>query len=105
MLKVKKNNFKDLLIVEGVSHSDNRGYLREVLVEKIIKRKFKFHIVSKSKKNVIRGLHFQYNKPQGKYISVVKGKIFDVSVDLRKGSKTFGKSFSNTKLTTRGTRI
>jgi dTDP-4-dehydrorhamnose 3,5-epimerase len=96
MLKVKKNNFKDLLIVEGVSHLDNRGYLREILIEKIIKKKFKFHIVSKSKKNVIRGLHFQYNKPQGKYISVVKGKIFDVSVDLRKGSKTFGKSFSIT---------
>ena len=47
-----------------------------------------------SKKNVLRGLHFQNNKPQGKYISVLKGKILDVAVDLRKKSKSFGKTFS-----------
>ena len=46
-----------------------------------------------SKKNVIRGLHFQIKKPQGKFISVIKGKIVDVAVDLRKNSKTFGKTF------------
>ena len=46
-----------------------------------------------SKKNVIRGLHFQIKKPQGKFISVIKGKIVDVAVDLRKNSKTFGKHF------------
>jgi dTDP-4-dehydrorhamnose 3,5-epimerase len=44
----------------------------------------------------MRGLHFQYKKPQGKFISVIKGKIFDVAVDLRKNSKTFGKSFKIT---------
>ena len=46
-----------------------------------------------SKKNVIRGLHYQKRKPQGKFISVIKGKIFDVAVDLRKGSKTYGKHY------------
>ncbi len=93
-MKLKKTKFKDLVIIEGISHKDQRGYLREVLLERVIKKKFNFFIASKSKKNVLRGLHFQKNKPQGKYISVMKGKIFDVTVDLRKKSKTFGKSFS-----------
>ena len=47
--------------------------------------------MSFSKKNVVRGLHIQTKNPQGKYISVIKGKIFDVVVDLRKDSKTYGK--------------
>ena len=94
MIKLKKNKFKDLIIVEGVQFHDQRGYLREVLIEKKIKKKFKFQIVSKSKKNVLRGLHYQKNKPQGKFISVIKGKIYDVAVDLRKNSKTYGKHFS-----------
>ena len=96
MLIIKKNKFKDLLVVQGLSHKDSRGYLRELLLEKSIKKKFKFHIISRSKGNVLRGLHFQYKKPQGKFVSVLKGKIFDVSVDLRKNSKTFGKSFKIT---------
>ena len=50
--------------------------------------------MSYSKKNVLRGIHMQTKNPQGKFISVLKGKIFDVSVDLRKNSKTFGKYFS-----------
>ena len=94
MLKIKKTKFKGLLLIEGNSHKDNRGYLREILIEKQIKQKFKFQIVSKSRDNVLRGLHFQYKKPQAKFISVIKGKIFDVAVDLRKNSKTFGKKFS-----------
>ena len=93
MFKIKKTKFKDLLVVSGMFHGDTRGYLREFLIEKIIKKKFKFHLVSKSKKNVLRGLHYQLNKMQGKYISVIKGKIFDVAVDMRKNSKTYGKSF------------
>ena len=50
--------------------------------------------MSYSKKNVIRGLHIQRKKPQGKFISVIKGKILDVAVDLRKYSNTYGKYFS-----------
>ena len=52
--------------------------------------------MSYSKKNVIRGLHIQTKDSQGKFISVIKGKIFDVAVDLRKNSKTFGKSYTCT---------
>ena len=56
--------------------------------------KFKFQIISKSKKNVLRGLHMQKKNQQGKYLSVIKGKILDVVVDCRIKSKTFGKVFS-----------
>ena len=89
MLKLKKNKFKGLLVFNKELHKDQRGHLRELLVEKEIKKKFKFHIVSKSKKYVLRGLHFQYKKPQGKYVSVVKGKILDAVVDLRKNSISY----------------
>jgi len=94
MLKVKTTKFNDLLVIQGESYHDKRGYLRELLLEKIIKKKFKFHIISVSKKGVLRGLHFQTKKPQGKYVSVIKGKILDVAVDIRKKSKTFGKKYS-----------
>ena len=93
-MKIKKTKFKDLLIIKGKTFKDQRGFLREIISEKLINKKFKFHITSKSKKNVIRGLHFQLKKPQGKFISIIKGKVFDVVVDIRKNSKTFGKSFS-----------
>ena len=93
-MKIKKTKFKNLIILKGVKHKDNRGYLRELVLEKLIKENFKFQILSVSKKNVLRGLHFQVKKPQGKLISVLKGEIFDVTVDLRKNSKTFGKYFS-----------
>ena len=94
MFSISKTKIKNLLVVDGKQYSDNRGYLRELVSEKKIGSNFKFTIVSKSKKNVLRGLHFQNNKSQGKYISVLKGKILDVAVDLRKNSKTFGKYFS-----------
>ena len=93
-MKIKKTKFKNLVISKGVKHKDNRGYLRELVLEKLIKENFKFQILSVSKKNVLRGLHFQVKQPQGKLISVLKGEIFDVTVDLRKHSKTFGKYFS-----------
>ena len=95
-MKIKKTKFKDLVILIGIKHQDKRGYLRELVLEKLIKKKFKFQITSVSKKNVLRGLHYQIKKPQGKLISVIKGEVFDVAVDLRKNSKTFGKHFSIT---------
>ena len=92
-MKIIKTRIKGLLVVKNKKFSDSRGYFREVLLEKIIKRKFKFNVVSKSRKNVIRGLHFQKEKPQAKFISVIKGKIIDVAVDIRKNSNTYGKHF------------
>ncbi len=91
---IKKTKFKDLVLIDNVSFKDNRGYFRELLKEKDLNRKFPFLVMSFSKKNVIRGLHLQTKNSQGKFISVIKGKIFDVVVDLRKRSKTYGKSFS-----------
>ena len=91
---IKKTKFKDLTVCINRPHKDYRGYLKELLKEKNIRKKFVFSILSFSKKNVIRGLHIQTKKSQGKYVSVLKGKIFDVAVDLRKNSKTFGKYFN-----------
>ena len=92
-MKILKTPFKDLLIIKSKQYYDDRGYFRELLREINVKQKFVFNIVSFSKKNVIRGLHYQSKKPQGKFISVVKGKILDVAVDLRKKSKTYGKHY------------
>ena len=92
-MKKIKTKFKDLLILKSKNHIDKRGYFRELLLEKLIKYKLKFYAISKSKKNVIRGLHFQKKNPQGKFLSVLKGKIFDVALDCRPKSKTFGKHF------------
>ena len=92
-MKIIKTKFKELLIYESKNFIDNRGYFRELSIEKIVKKKLVFTVVSKSKKNVLRGLHMQKNNMQGKYLSVVKGKILDVVVDCRKNSKTFGKNY------------
>ncbi len=92
---IKSTKFKDLKIISSPVHKDNRGYFREVFKKKFFsKKKFVFTCISSSKKNVLRGMHFQKNFPQGKYLSVLKGEIFDVALDLRKKSKTFGKYFS-----------
>ena len=92
-MKIIKTKFKELLTSESKNFIDNRGYFRESSIEKIVKKKLVFTVVSKSKKNVLRGLHMQKNNMQGKYLSVVKGKILDVVVDCRKNSKTFGKNY------------
>ena len=88
-----KTKFKNLFIINGKKFSDKRGHFRELLKENKTNNKFPFIVASFSKKNVIRGLHIQLKKSQGKYISVLKGKIFDVAVDLRKKSNTYGKYF------------
>ncbi len=92
-MKITKTKFNKLLIYQGINFSDKRGEFRELIVQKRLKDKIIFTVCSKSKKNVLRGLHMQKNKMQGKFISVIKGKILDVVVDCRKNSKTFGKSF------------
>ena len=92
-MKILKTPFKDLLIIKNQKFIDSRGYFREVLVEKNIKKRFPFNVVSVSKKNVIRGFHYQEKNSQGKFISVIKGKILDVVIDIRKNSKTFGQYY------------
>ena len=91
---IKKTRFRKLIINTNLIHKDKRGYFKEILLEKKIKSRFPFLVMSYSNKNVLRGLHLQTSNPQGKYVSVIKGKIFYVCVDLRKNSKTFGKYYS-----------
>ena len=93
-MKIIKTQFKDLIVYNGKSFKDHRGFFREIFLKKGIKKELPFFCLSYSKKHILRGLHIQTKNPQGKYISVVKGKIFDVAVDLRKGSPTYGKYFS-----------
>jgi dTDP-4-dehydrorhamnose 3,5-epimerase len=88
-----KTKFKDLLIVKQKENKDNRGGLRETFNNKILKKKFIFEYCTTSRKNVLRGFHFQTKFKQSKYVNVVKGKILDVVIDLRRKSKTFGKTF------------
>ena len=92
-MKKIKTNIKGLIILKGKTFYDARGFLRETFKKKIIKKNLIFTIISKSNKNVLRGLHLQTKNAQDKYISVLKGKILDIAVDLRKNSKTFGKHF------------
>jgi dTDP-4-dehydrorhamnose 3,5-epimerase len=91
-----KTKFKDLFIIQNKSFKDNRGYFKEIIREEKINKRFPFLVMSFSKKNVIRGLHLQKKNSQGKFVSVIKGKIFDVAVDLRKNSKTFGQYYQCT---------
>tara|TARA_B100000686_G_C16194022_1_gene667248 strand:- start:106 stop:630 length:525 start_codon:yes stop_codon:yes gene_type:complete len=91
-----KTNFKDLIIYKNKSFVDKRGHFKELLKEKHFKKKFPFTVMSFSKKNVIRGLHIQTKKKQGKYVSVIKGRVLDIALDLRKNSKTFGKYYTCT---------
>ena len=93
-MKIKKVNISGLKIIKTKMFFDNRGFFKEVFKNNLIKKNFKFDVMSSSKKNVIRGLHIQTKKPQAKVITVVLGKIMDVAVDLRKNSKTFGKYYS-----------
>ena len=92
-MKIIKTKFKDLLIIKQKNNSDKRGSLRETFNKKILKKNFVFEYCTTSKKNALRGFHFQYKFQQAKYVNVLKGKILDCVIDLRKNSKTFGKVF------------
>lgn len=91
-----KTDINGLTIIEPKLYGDTRGYFMESynkqdFVEGGILVDFVQDNESKSKKGVLRGLHFQYKYPQGKLVRVTKGEVFDVAVDMRVGSKTFKK--------------
>tara|TARA_B110000858_G_scaffold159310_1_gene182854 strand:+ start:88 stop:615 length:528 start_codon:yes stop_codon:yes gene_type:complete len=91
-MKVIKSKISGLKIIKSKIFKDKRGFLKEVFMQKIIKKEnFIFDIMSRSKKNTLRGLHIQLKKKQAKLITVTEGNIYDVAVDLRPKSKTFGK--------------
>ena len=90
-MKIIKTKFKDLKIIKHNNFADKRGFLKFTYNKKIINwDNFIFDYIAYSKKNVFRGFHFQYKNQQAKLISVIKGKVLDCVVDLRKNSKTFG---------------
>ena len=89
-------SIKGVYVIEPTVFGDNRGYFMETYSKKDfeeigIKEEFVQDNQSKSKKGVLRGLHFQTENTQGKLVRVIKGNVFDVAVDLRRNSKTFGK--------------
>tara|TARA_Y100000389_G_scaffold204076_1_gene254845 strand:- start:2148 stop:2675 length:528 start_codon:yes stop_codon:yes gene_type:complete len=94
-MKLLKTKISGPKIIKSKIFKDSRGYLKETFRNNLIKNlDFPFDVMSSSKKRVLRGLHIQIKNSQAKIITVTYGKIFDVAVDLRKKSKTFGKYVS-----------
>ena len=95
----KSTNLQDCYLIEPKVYSDERGYFYESFhserYKKITNQKYDFNQdnISFSKKNVLRGLHFQITKPQAKLVSVLKGEVYDVAVDLRADSPSYGNWF------------
>jgi dTDP-4-dehydrorhamnose 3,5-epimerase len=99
-IKVEKNvgGIEGLCIIEPSVHGDNRGYFMETYSQRDMEEAginiiFVQDNQSSSTKGVLRGLHFQKQYPQTKLVRVIKGSVFDVAVDLRSGSSTYGKAF------------
>ena len=95
------NGIEGLKVIEPAVFGDARGYFMETYNQKDMEEagltmQFVQDNQSASKKGVLRGLHFQLNYPQDKLVRVVNGEVFDVAVDLREGSETFGKWFGVT---------
>ena len=94
--KFTKTDIEGVFIIEPKVFDDNRGYFMETYNENEFKEAGLNYVFvqdnqSKSKAGVLRGLHFQKTHPQAKLVRVLEGEVFDVAVDLRKGSKTYGK--------------
>lgn len=91
-----ETSIKDVYVIDVKKYGDNRGYFMETYKEKDFKEAgLNYDFVqdnqSKSKKGVLRGLHFQKTFPQAKLVRCLEGEVFDVCVDLRKDSSTYGK--------------
>ena len=95
--KLKRLEIPEVILVESKAFSDERGFFMEGFKESEfstngIKAKFVQDNYSHSTKGVLRGLHYQINpKPQAKLVIAITGEIFDIAVDIRKGSSTYGK--------------
>ena len=100
-ITVTKAPIEGLYIIEPTKHGDSRGYFMETynfndMKEAGLDMIFVQDNQSRSRKGVLRGLHFQKQYPQGKLLRVIKGEVFDVAVDLRKDSATYGQWFGVT---------
>jgi len=97
-IKVTRCDIEGLCVIEPTVHPDSRGYFMETYNRNDMEAEgldmvFVQDNQSMSSKGVLRGLHFQKQFPQGKLVRVLQGKVFDVAVDLRSSSKTYGKWF------------
>ncbi|MFN2298487.1 MAG: dTDP-4-dehydrorhamnose 3,5-epimerase [Anaerolineales bacterium] len=95
-MEIHSGAIADILVIQPEVHSDDRGffletYRRDALEAAGIRADFVQDNHSHSKKGVLRGLHYQVGRPQGKLVRVAAGEVFDVAVDLRKKSPTFGR--------------
>lgn len=93
-LTFSKTELEGVMIIETDTYQDDRGFFKELYHSdnyNELKETFVQDNHSNSKKGVLRGLHYQLNKPQAKLITAINGEIFDVAVDIRKGSPNFGK--------------
>jgi dTDP-4-dehydrorhamnose 3,5-epimerase len=93
-IKVTKAPIEGLYVIEPTVHGDSRGYFMETYNQRDMEEAgmdmiFVQDNQSMSSKGVLRGLHFQINHPQGKLVRVIKGRVFDVAVDMREGSPTY----------------
>jgi len=107
-MKVSKCHLEGILLIEPAAYTDDRGLFLESFEQQRyrelgIAENFVQDNHSRSMKNVLRGLHFTRNKPQAQIVTVIRGRIFDVVVDIRKDSPTFGEWFG-TELSDEGPR-
>lgn len=94
-MEVTKSSLLDALLIQPKKFGDHRGFFVETYQEKRyadfgIRERFVQDNISSSTYGVLRGLHYQHTYPQGKLVSVIKGEVFDVAVDIRIGSPTYG---------------
>lgn len=95
-MKITPLDIPEVLLVEPDVHGDERGFFMETwhgqkFAEAGLNATFVQDNHSRSRRGVLRGLHYQLEQPQGKLVRVVSGAVFDVAVDIRKGSPTFGR--------------
>tara|TARA_Y100001968_G_scaffold307954_1_gene326228 strand:+ start:1504 stop:2061 length:558 start_codon:yes stop_codon:yes gene_type:complete len=95
-MEILKQSIPDVLLIKPNVHSDERGFfletLRETWISNLTDSKFIQHNQSRSKYGVLRGLHYQTKNTQGKLVRCSHGRVFDVAVDVRRNSPSFGNS-------------
>jgi len=94
-MKFTPTKIPDLVIIEPIVFGDDRGFFMETWQAEVFRQNgidanFVQDNHSKSKQGILRGLHYQVNQPQGKLVRVVSGEVYDVAVDMRKTSPTYG---------------
>ena len=97
---IEETNLDGILLIKPIIHQDNRGYFFESFRDEYFKNiglsgKFTQDNQTKSNKGTLRGLHYQLNYPQGKLVRVSLGEVYDVAVDIRLNSPTFGQYYGN----------